>query len=501
MISSLDFAVPPRPSDHWLENPGWIDGATNPAIMYHTHEELLRTLRHWAPESPHIPDLEARIQRMHAQAQDRVRRPHHHPHESPHPVNRHLEVHPDAYVEPAAEPVQPTETGVRGRLQQSQPKKRPVGKPVDMHLASLSRAEIIGKAYAAHHLEGTYRVGVEVGPGIRILYAGSGSKSTAPLIETDADLRSVLTPLFAKKSRVQVTLELDVDHLGAFRLANPATAPNQVDNGSVAGGNVAVHGTKVPTLGGMPIESILHGDIILALMKEWKCDNAEHAGENGCPGYCYRDALGNHIGLNFPRFRVWAAGIASHQYTLKHPPPTQEFDGAHVGRSGPKARGRGTATAAPVPAAPPPTSSAMSEAVMGLLAKELLDDRRRRRRHDDSDNDGSSPPRPSRKRQRHSSPQIIDIPSSPFVPDTSAADMLDVCLSDFKTRYNINFDNFREVLLEAEYTPDIMCDVGLESLKAIISAPPGQIIKFCKFCKHWTKHVQERKETKKEIDD
>lgn len=61
--------VPPRPSDIWVRQPAWVgtclfvthttiltsffsDGAVNPPRLYHSHEEMLYTLRYYCPGHP-----------------------------------------------------------------------------------------------------------------------------------------------------------------------------------------------------------------------------------------------------------------------------------------------------------------------------------------------------------------------------------------------------------------------------------------------------------------
>ncbi|KAJ6613350.1 hypothetical protein B0H10DRAFT_2222254 [Mycena sp. CBHHK59/15] len=44
--------IPRCPSDAWLKNPAYIDGAVNPPIFYSYNDEIVRTMLYWNPGHP-----------------------------------------------------------------------------------------------------------------------------------------------------------------------------------------------------------------------------------------------------------------------------------------------------------------------------------------------------------------------------------------------------------------------------------------------------------------
>ncbi|KDR67216.1 hypothetical protein GALMADRAFT_80029 [Galerina marginata CBS 339.88] len=463
-----------RPSETWLNSasPGWMDGAYDPPICYHSHEEVLETLREFRPDHPlllasrsaPIPDMGLSTSLASSALP-----------QAPALGDGHLVSVTMAYS--LAEP------GKGSKASKSVLKKHRNAKIDYIKILELDRAGFICEIFWVHELSDQYSPGVHSGPPFKVWWPGSpGGKTGAMTINSDCDYSVMINALLKKnKNSCQVGIEFDIDTMDGFRIKKRVsplpTTEGQDDDVEL------LYGTKVPRVEGYSAQEQLHGEIIVQLKQKWVCE--KHQGEHGEPGACYVDSAGNHLGLNNRKLKIWASAIAAADATKHEPPNTLEFDGIRDGRlSSPvKSRGRGGPRRA---FTPPPTTdpatllvTAMIPFLTGLAS-------------------GSA-----------SSGPVASVSSAPLVPSTpvrskavaaatfspmpTPTSHLHACLADFARIKHIDLTQSESALVALDLTPDIIPNVPVTCLCEVINVVEGQIYKFQSFCKDWTDRLEEKK--------
>ncbi|KIY68552.1 hypothetical protein CYLTODRAFT_481537 [Cylindrobasidium torrendii FP15055 ss-10] len=501
MIHSHLEDVPPKPSDVWLENPGWIDGALPTPVAYIDKHAMVRALRHWDPTSHHIDQLEADLLRE-SDFHDRLAAinssgppPFHTPH-VPHPSSQATVLH--AAIEPEFPTTisllqyipQPAKVSKNGRVTQPDAAKKGIGKDLQLVFGDLSRTEVLRRAFDAHQVGLQYEPGPQRGPPMKMWWTGR-QKGGATTIETDLEYSNAIASLKSRKGKTQVTIELDVDELYPFRRAIlDAPLPSNVVKSTpipgAAPSNGLLLGTHVPIMDSFSPETQVNGTWILQLRTKWLCQDPTHAGENGAPGHCWRDANGCHIGVSNNGFKVWGAACAARVegVSLECPPNSPEFDFRRDGsrrdtNSGPRPRGQTGPRSAKREATNDASDPLVSfgKLIGGLISARVAPATPKHRNTDDSP---VSTPR--KRRRRDSTPEP---PSSPIAPPPS--EEIQRCVDAFLRKKRIDWTPYIDILMEHSFTPDIMGMVGMVRLQELLpAAPEGEVMRWMKHCDEYT---------------
>lgn len=274
---------------------------------------------------------------------------------------------------------------------------------------------------------------------------------------------------------------------------------------------------KVPTLGQFSDQDTLHGGIVLELQKEHKC--TEHLGEHGQPGYCYKPEGGDHIALNFHRFKVWAAAIvcfcfefycelysrsipfqAAHETSKYIPPNHAAFDGARDGRLNPKRpRGRtGPRPALPAEASAPDSQAGLMPLLTTLLTQQVLE---RLNPTATNQNDKTPPSTPKKRRNTTSHHPISpcpkrprpQLPIRPTSPLPDPANELHSFLLALRKARTIDLLAYEKALSDLEFTPDILPEVSALRLVQIFGGTEGRALKVRAYANVWYEELTEKR--------
>ncbi|KAG1860347.1 hypothetical protein F4604DRAFT_1930239 [Suillus subluteus] len=468
---------PRRPSEYWLRRPGWIDGAIDPPHFYISQEEIDNARRVYGylaqpvSQPATTPTLTQPI--IQSMAPDTVTIP----------VMGHLVSITMAYTAPDK----------TGRGLKLVVKKFKTVKSDHIVLEDITRTTFIQMFLTIHELADQYSPGVHSGPGFKLSWTGSpGGKSGATTIENDHDFNVTISALMKKKKDTcAVSVEFDTDMMDGFRIRK---RPHSLTEATVQDQDEELaYGTKVPRFDTFSEDAQLHAQYIIQLKKKWSC--AKHQGEHGQDGHCYVSSMGEHLGLNHRKLKMWAAAWVNILYPVsgtflmsfeaagdatKHEPPnTADFDGAHDGRlTDVKPRGR-TGPRSSSSSASDHTALLMA-AMLPLLTKHLTPP------NHDAPSTSSLVPTPATP----SHVKNVPSPMSP-VPDNGLE--IHACLGDFFTRKGINLLASETVLMDLELTPDIVPEVPVARLCEVLSAVEGCIIKFQVFCKEWNARLEEKR--------
>ncbi|KAF8878266.1 hypothetical protein CPB84DRAFT_1688378 [Gymnopilus junonius] len=484
-----------HPSEGWLRNLAWIDGGVNPPHYYYTHEEINEALTAAGvmprcteyeqqvarvtptptapappmPLTPSLMNISGNHYRMGVTVSELFS-------PAPTPTTGHLVNMTLNYSAPAVAPPG------HGKVIS---KKAKITKMDTISLESITRVEFIKAILAIHNLSDKFAPGVHSGPNMKVWWTGaSGGKGGAPSIQTDHQFGIALEALLKKdKTKVQVSVELDLDDMEGFRIQQ-ISLPGISDATAVPTDEELAYGTRVPQVDNFSDLAQLHGRFILELKKKWPCQM--HQGEHGETGYCYITPTSEHICLNPLRFKAWAAAMAAGDATKHELPNVTAFDGARDGHcTGPRARGRtGPFTSATQPAELPTLSSD----VMGMLMAALLRGLSCKRSHSESESPTklalSTP-----KRLKSTSATTVAVSDLPM-PEKGLE--LRACLHDFAELEGIDL-TIHEVPLHLEdYSPDIIPFVDDAELHRITGATSGIVIKFKRFCKDWFNRYKQK---------
>ncbi|TEB22091.1 hypothetical protein FA13DRAFT_1574047, partial [Coprinellus micaceus] len=174
-------------------------------------------------------------------------------------------------------------------------------------LRDSTRADFILAFLLAHSLHEKYRVGTN-GPSFKFWWTGCGPKKDGSItIDTDAEFSDAVKSILAKTgAKATVSVEFDTDGWVPFRVRKRVAGDDEDEQGPGVGDEL-LYGTKVPRVGDYDIKTQVNGHFIELIEKRWKCN--EHGSENNGPGCCYRDALGNHWGLNMRKKKFYASAL------------------------------------------------------------------------------------------------------------------------------------------------------------------------------------------------
>ncbi|KAF9463063.1 hypothetical protein BDZ94DRAFT_1309169 [Collybia nuda] len=430
-----------RPSEGWLRNPAWMDGGVNPPRFYHSHEEIQDTLRMWGYSPPQPP---APVQETHQPP-------------TPLPVTAHP-VFPSNPANPAPTatnhyPEIPkhavyvtvwfnaASTTLTARGAKTIPKKDKMTKIEKIQINKTTRHDFIKAILAVHGLAERYSPGTHSGPGFKLSWTGSaGGKTGAPNIETDHDFNITVGMLLLKTQVQQVSVEFDLTKMDGYQIQQPSPVNDlQVQ----ANEEELLYGTKVPRSELFSSDAQIHGKIILELKGRWPC--MQHQGEHGDVGYCYVSKNAEHLRLNSRRLKIWAAAIAAHDATKHEPPNAISFDGVHDGSlTITKPRGQ---------------SGPQSSKAVSLQAPSSSND------------------------------NVISVPSSPAPapssPIPAAGTELRSCLTRFLAIKGVDLLSHEEILLQHDFTPDIIPDLPVTRLLGLIGCSEGHVMKLQAFCRRW----------------
>lgn len=356
------------------------------------------------------------------------------------------------------------------------------GKPAPMakmdvnkvtHIAlneTTTRSDFIRACLKVHGLDKKYALDTDLGPRFRFSWKGSaGGRSRAAAIDTDENWRATLPGALRKKADILVEFDLK-DLQAAKAMQHPIGEDEEGDYELLCG-------TQVPAVEQFSEADQLHGAIILKLKKQWKC--MDHSGEHGEDGYCYviKDTDGAasnvHYALNPRRLRDWAAGIAAHKDTLYMPPASildggprnvQGPDGAKPrGRTGPRPPPLGAAS----PAVDPSTLMATAMVPLALMAMERM-----------SGMMGSG---------ANQVTGAAGAPANgvPAYPRPRPGQELRYCLVALHDTKGIDLLAAEGKLAEHDFTPDVIPDVPVAQLAALLGVTEGKVLKLRQFCVQW----------------
>ncbi|KAJ6473089.1 hypothetical protein C8R45DRAFT_835651 [Mycena sanguinolenta] len=467
-----------RPSEIWLKNPGWIDGASEPPIYFHSQDEILMTMLTFNPEHPmfHSP-----------QAPGGPGTENTPPASLSAPPAGSVDVSPPANATVLTDSVPDGGYQVSVIASYSAPdtskitsyRSKPVLKTVKqsklgfIDIDNLDRCTFISNILAVHDYANDYSPGVHRGPPFKISWTGSsGGKSGAPIIDTDAEFEVVRASL-RKKNAPAVVVEYNLDDMDGYRVTKKrvsfrfSAVPQEGDEDPEL-----VHGTKVPRVEDFSAKEQLHGEMILKLKTKWPCE--KHAGENGDLGHCWIDVGGNHVGLNMRKLKIWASAIVAGEATVREPPNGVEFDGLRDGRLT-RARGR----AGPRVSHSSGDSSdtvAIVTALMPLLQGLAPQNK--------------TPPRTVLPRAFPTTPRK---PTSPISPIPTESSELHSCLEAFLKAKNINLLDAESALAAVGLTPDVIGDVPVNRLREITGAVEGHLWGLHAFAREWSARLAEKK--------
>ncbi|KAA1475512.1 hypothetical protein DENSPDRAFT_883621 [Dentipellis sp. KUC8613] len=495
--------IAPLPSDVWLQNPAWIDGAVNPPQFYMSQAQMVDALQAAANAGIPIPPGPGAAMLAAARAGDApvsaaTARPANRPSEQVcDTVNTSAGIAQKSAAEPTNKALDPSLSAgnsvlgdagylvyvthtlsvldntpaVRGSKSAPKKVKTPTTKFEYIDVQNISRVKFFQACLRVHDLADHFSAGVHSGPAFKLWWTGSnGGKAGALTIETDRDFALAQSALLQKnKKTVAVSVEFDTDQMNGFRIRRQGLLPSPTQDPT----DELAFGTKVPNVDAFSDQSQIHGAIILELKAKWPCQ--QHLGEHGEDGFCYVTANAEHIRLNARKLKFWAAAIAAHEATKNEPPNTVEFDGFRDGRLS-MARPRGRS--GPHPASSSSQSSPGVDTSQLLMAAILSN--------------------MNNKRSRSRSPEEMRTPSTsrafavPLSPPPAAGTELHTCLTDFLEAKGIDFRGFENALLLLDFTPDVIPFVSISRLCEVTNSVEGRAIKFQAFCKAWSSRQEEK---------
>ncbi|THU80350.1 hypothetical protein K435DRAFT_580173, partial [Dendrothele bispora CBS 962.96] len=352
-------------------------------------------------------------------------------------------------------------------------------KMAHLYLEDITRSEAIVAALEAHNEHENFNPGPNHGPPFKMYWTGL-TRSHALTIEYDNDFSTAITALKNRRGRhTTVSIEFELDGMEPYKIRKRVTSADNDIDGSL---ELSI-GTKVPRLNIYSEDDRLNGRFVLQLQTLWKC--AEHPGEHGQAGWCYRDATGQHLGLNIRKLNIWAAAMAAGECTKRHPPNSIEFDGLWDGRlTSVKPRGRnGPHTGTSGPSEPPSDiHSLLMAATLNVLQNSVSGNQVTPPQHS---NQVPEPKTPSRNR--------TGIPSSPVSPIPTSSGELHNFLRDLHNTKGIDFTSFESLFEANEYTPDILHLVPVSTLRELTHAPEGRVLKMVDFAKVWNGRLERKK--------
>ncbi|KAG1842365.1 hypothetical protein DFJ58DRAFT_732046 [Suillus subalutaceus] len=428
---------PRRPSEYWLQRPGWIDGAIDPPHFYISQEEIDNACRVYGylaqpvSQPATTPTLTQPV--IQSMAPDTV---------TSEPSFLLLQHVTDS-----------CEVPVRGS--KLVVKKFKTVKSDHIVLEDITWTTFIQKFLAIYELADQYSPGVHSGPGFKLSWTGSlGGKSGATTIENNHDFNvAILVLMKKKKTPVQVRVS-SLLHLTWIVAMILSSQPHSLTEATVQDQDEELaYGTKVPRFNTFSEDAQLHAQYIIQLKKKWSC--AKHQGEHGQDGHCYVSLTGRTSWIE-PQEAQNAAGDA----TKHEPPNTADFDGARDGQltdvkpcgcTGPRSSSSSTSD-----------HTALLMAVMlPLLTKHLT----------------------SPNHDAPSTSSLVPTPATPSHVKNVPSPMKGINLLASKT-----------VLMDLELTPDIIPEVPVAHLCEVLSAVEGRIIKFQVFCKEWNARLEGKEE-------
>ncbi|KAJ7831762.1 hypothetical protein B0H14DRAFT_2365025 [Mycena olivaceomarginata] len=333
-----------------------------------------------------------------------------------------------------------------------------------IRMESISRTDFQKAVLTVHGLEKIYSPGVHSGFPFKMWWS-HGGKAGAPTIMDDHQFSVAIAALMAKqKSKVQVSVEFDIDTMTGFRISTPTALPLLQPTPAE---DELLYGTRVLNVDNFSDTAQLHGAHILELKKKWTC--AEHRGEHGDSGNCYVAPNGEHTRLNNRQLKLWAAAWVCYLSA----PNIPDFDGPRDGRiSNVKSRGRSG------PHSSQASSSSSSNDTNSLLMAALI---------------------PligglSRKRSRSPSPKRTAAQvSPPLSPMPASGAELRSCLSDFAEMKGVDMMASEDALLALDLTPDIIPSVPVNRLSKLTGAVEGRVLKLQAFCTEWQARLDAKK--------
>ncbi|KAJ7051597.1 hypothetical protein C8F01DRAFT_639347 [Mycena amicta] len=523
-------AAPPKPSDYWLAQPAWIDGASNPPLFFSSAADIYNSLSYYNPQHPNIdyfldqalreldlppvpgsglgsenqPPSYAAVTSSGSTVHDSSAAG---PSDSSNnsvppqtsnqqPIGRaasnELSV---SVVVHYPEPLKSAPSAYRSK---NQPKMLKTAKLVVIDINTATRGSVVTAMLEAHALEKDYALGAHSGPPFKMSWTGSsGGKSGAPIIDTDTDFGIALAAL-KKKTGPAVVIEYNLNDMEGHRIlkkrlsfssscstssspfSSPPSSPSPPPKKALPRDDddddhpELLYGTKIPRVDDYSIQDQLQGDMILKIQNKWKCD--KHQGENGKVGHCYIDVDGNHMGLNMRKFRAWAAAVVAGDATVHVPPNTADFDGVRDGRTS-RPRGR---RSAPEPSTSSDTSNVLLAAMLPILAS-----------MSSKADPFRTPPRTTVPADCPAAPQRpAAAPSSP-VPARDQE--LHACLVAFREAKDIDMLDAEASLAELELTPDAIVNVPVARLMEVTGAVEGRVYKLVAFSRDWVARLEEKR--------
>ncbi|KAF8994742.1 hypothetical protein BDQ17DRAFT_1430886 [Cyathus striatus] len=268
----------PRPSEVWLKNPGWIDGARDLPGFYHSHQEIEDMLHYYNPGHPRLqasrPQLPPCSQAPPPSYSSGV--PSVTTSDNDDDDITILAVSDPAGIDAISHQVMATmvymsvEKANPATRSWSTAKKFKSSKFGYINLNGIDRCKFVNEFLKLHDLAGDYSPGVHNGPSFKLSWTGSaGGKSGAITINTDINFNLALCSLLKKnKSKCHVTVEFDIDSMNGFHITNKRafTFDDNEDDAELS------YGTKVPWLDGYTAHELLQGKILLELKKKWACE-------------------------------------------------------------------------------------------------------------------------------------------------------------------------------------------------------------------------------------
>lgn len=250
-----------------------------------------------------------------------------------------------------------------GHAKVASTKKDKLMKMESIVLDSITHVNFLKETLKVHNLSSEYSPGTHSGPDFKMSWTGSGyicqyvsstfnpltfysnftsgRQGGAPTIHNDKDFTVVLEALFAKRGKVQVYVDLNLDTMEGFRIRSMVSylftscceqsheqssryhlRPSlglEMRMKSSYMAHVYVHVpfeflvrwfadqdiSQVPKVSNFSKAAQIQGTFIIQLKQKWVCE--KHQGEHGEPGHCYVNPLGAHIRLNPRRLKEWAA--------------------------------------------------------------------------------------------------------------------------------------------------------------------------------------------------
>ncbi|TFK80000.1 hypothetical protein K466DRAFT_504633 [Polyporus arcularius HHB13444] len=487
-----ELPVGGRPSELWLQNPAWIDGARNPPRIYSLLEEINadRVAVGYPPLLPgFVPVPFPGVPPIPHSTADTALVP---PSQSvkttgaekgsDEPVERRIAIDGAGHlISVAVTYTPPSSTNTRSTRTAAKKAKEKHVKSDHIRLDIASRAEFIQAALAIHELDEQYRAGAHSGPAMKVWWTGSGGKSDAPTIDNDHDFEVTRTEIMKRnKTSTKVNIEFDLDGMEGYRVRKRVMSPSSARAHKLILSGIRSRG---PRLDLFSEEEQLDGTMILQLKAKWPC--ARHQGEHGEPGHCYVDASGEHLGLNSRKLKLWAAAIRAADATKHHPPNTVEFDCLRDGRLN-TAKARGRTGPNPPAASSSDMSSLVMAALLPLITNQLT-----------AAAQGAVPlaaaqpavSAPSTPRRRQAQP-----PAVPVSPSPAVGTELHTCIGDFLKAKGIDVSDAEPALADLELTPDIVNEVPIARLCDVMSCVEGRGRKFQVFCRDWAARVEDKRQ-------